>query len=84
MGNKIEAVAEVVAEGNSSIRRVEPAESGPSNQEKGKAAPRSVSFAKEVDEKEGENDDDEDRGIDNGDDYVSHGMYRDIIASCFD
>jgi len=34
--------------------------------------------------KEGEKDDDEDRGIESGDDYVSHGMYRDIIAEAFD
>jgi hypothetical protein len=84
LGNKIEAVAEVVAESNSINRRIEPPESGPSQQEKGKAASRSVSFAKEVDEKEDENDDDEDRGTDSGDDYVSHGLYRDIIAEGFD
>ena len=84
MGSKIEAVAEVVVESNISSKRVEPPESGPSHQEKGKAAPRNVSFAKEVDEKEGENDDDENRGIDSGDDYVSHGMYRGIIAEGFD
>ena len=82
--NKIEAVAEVVAVSNSSNRRVELPESGPSHQEKGKAATRNVSFAKEVDEKEDENDDDEDRGTDSGDDYVSHGLYRDIIAKIFD
>ncbi len=41
-------------------------------------------FAKEIDEKEDENDDDEDRGTDSGDDYVSHGLYRDIIAEGFD
>jgi hypothetical protein len=80
LGSKIEAVAEVVAESNINSRRVEPPESGPSHQEKGKAISRSVSFAKEVDEKEGENDDDEDRVIDSGDDYISHGLYRDIIA----
>ena len=84
MGSKIEAVAEVVAESNNSSRRIEPQESGPSQQEKGKAVSRSVSFAKEVDEKEDENDDDEDRGIDSGGDYVSHGLYRDIIAEGFD
>ncbi len=84
LGSKIEAVAEVVAESGSSNRRVEPPHSGPSHQEKGKAASRSVSFAKEIDEKEDENDDDEDRGIDSGDDYVSHGLYRDIIAEGFD
>ena len=84
MGSEIEAVAEVVAESTRSSRRIEPPESGPSHQEEGKAAPRSVSFVNEVDEKEGENDDDEDRGIDNGEDYVSHGMHRDIIAEGFD
>ena len=45
---------------------------------------RNVSFAKGVDEKEDENDDDEDRGTDSGDDYVPHGLYRDIIAEGFD
>jgi len=84
LGSKIEAAAEVVAESSSSSRRVEQPESGPSHQEKEKAAPRSVSFAKEVGEKEGENNEDEnnddDRGIDSGDDYVSHGIYRDIIT----
>ena len=81
LGSKIVAVAEVVAELNSSNRHVEPPESDLSHQEKGKVASRCVSFAKEVDEKEDENDDDEDRGIDSGDDYVSHGMYRDIIIA---
>ena len=84
MSIKIEAVVEVVAESNSSSKRVETPQSGPSQQEKGKAAPRNVSFAKAVDEKEGENDDDDDRSIDSGDDYVSHGMYRDIIAKGFE
>ena len=84
MGSKIEAVVKVVAESNSSNRRVEPPQSGPSHQEKGKAAARNVSFEKEVDEREGEHDDDEDRGIDSGDDYVSHGLHRDIIAAGFD
>jgi hypothetical protein len=69
LGSKIEAVAEVVAESNNSSRRVEPPQSGPSHQEKGKAPARSVSFEKEVDEKEDENDDDEDRGTEGGDDY---------------
>jgi hypothetical protein len=80
LGSKIKAVAEIVAESNSNGRRVEPPKSGPSHQEKGKAASRTVTFAKEVDEKEGEDDDDEDRCTDSSDDYVSHGMYRDIIA----
>ncbi len=80
LGIKIEAVVEVVAESNSSSKRIEPPESGPSRQEKGKVASCSVSFAKEVDEKEGENDDNEDWGTYSGDDYVSHGLYRDIIA----
>ena len=80
LGSKIEAVAEVVAESNKRNRRVEPPQSGPSHQEKGKAAARNVLFEKEIEEKESENDDDEDRGIDSGDDYVSHGLYRDIIA----
>jgi hypothetical protein len=84
LGSKIEAVAEVVAESNRSSRRVEPPQSGPSQQEKGKVAVRSVSFAKDVDEKESENDDDKDRGTDSGDDYGSHGLYRDIIAKGFD
>ena len=85
MGSNFEVVAEVVAETSSGSRRVEPPESGSSHQEKGKAAPRSVSFAKVVDEKKGENDDDDDRGTDSGDDYVSHGLYRDdIIAESFD
>jgi hypothetical protein len=84
LGSKIEAVEEVVAESNSSNKRVEPPESGPSRQEKGKVAARNVSFAKEVDEKEGETDEDKDRGIDNGDDYVSHALYRGIIAKGFD
>ena len=84
LGSKIEAVAEVMAKSNSSSRRVEPPESCQSHQEKGKAAQRIVSFAKEVDEKEGKNDDDEDRGTDSGDDYVSHGMHRDIIAEGYD
>ena len=56
LGSKIEAVAEVVAESNSNSRRVEPPQSGPSQQEKGKAVSRSVSFAKGVDEEEDEND----------------------------
>jgi len=84
LGSKIEAVAIVVAEGNSNNRRVEPSESSPSYQEKEKAAACNVSFANEVDEKKGEIDDDADRGIDSGDDYISHGLYRDIIAEGFD
>jgi len=47
----LEAVAEVAAKSSSSRRRFEPAESGPSHHEKGKAAARIVSFAREVDEK---------------------------------
>ncbi len=47
--SKIEAVAEVVAESNSNTKRIDPPESCPSQQEKGKAASRSFSFAKEVD-----------------------------------
>ena len=73
-----------MAESNGGSRCVEPPQSGPSQQEKGKAAVRSVSFAKHVDEKEDENDDDEDRGTDSGDDYVSHGLYSEIIAEGFD
>ncbi len=73
-------VAEVITESNSSSIRVEPPESGPTHQEKGKAASRNVSFATWLDENEGENDDYEDRGIDIGGDYVSHGLYCDITA----
>ncbi len=50
----------------------------------GKVASRNVTFAQEVDEKESGDDEDEnpenDLGINSGDGYVSHGMYRDIIA----
>jgi len=88
LGSKIVAVAEVIAESSSSNIRVEPPESGPSHQEKEKVAARNVSFAKEVDGKEGENDEndynDDDRGIDSGDDYASYIMYRNIIAEGFD
>jgi hypothetical protein len=84
LGSKIEAVAVVEAKSSSSSRRVDPPESGPSHEEKGKSATRSVSFAKEVDEKDGEIDDDENRGIDSDDDYVSHRLYRDIIGEGFD
>jgi len=76
--SKIEAVAQVVAESSSSITRVEPPECGPSHHGKGKAAPRNVSFAKEVQEKKDENDEndnfDDDRGIGSGDDWdIIHG-----------
>ncbi len=54
LGSKTEAVAEVVADISRSMRLVEPPESDPSHQEKEKVAPRNVSFAKGVDEKEGE------------------------------
>ena len=84
LGSKIEAVAEVVAESSSSSRRVEPPQSGPSQQEKGKAVSRSVSFAKGVDEEEDENDEDVYRETDSGDSYVSHCLYRDIISEGFD
>ena len=87
MESKIESVAKIVAE-SSSNTHVEPSESGPSRQEKGKDAARIASFATEVDGKEdqndGNNDNDDEFGIDNGDDYVSHSMYRDIIAESFD
>ncbi len=50
MESKIESVAELVAESNSS-KSVDPLERGPSREEKGKAAARSVSFARGVDGK---------------------------------
>jgi len=85
MGSKIEAVAEIVAESSIPSRRVEPPESGPSHQEKVKAAARIVLFARKVDEKEDESDNNEDdHCIDSGDDCVSHSLYRDIIAEGFD
>jgi len=65
--------------------RVEPPKSGPSQQEKGKAASRNLSFGKEVDENQERkaDDDDDDFGEDSADDYVSHGLYRDVIAKGF-
>ncbi len=85
-GSKIESVEEVVAESSSS-KRVEPLESGLSHQEKGKTAAHSVSFTREVDGKEGENegyDENDELGTDNGNDYVSDSRYGDIIAMGFD
>ncbi len=83
LGSKIESVAEIVAESSSS-RRVEPLHSGPSHRERGKAAARSVLFALGADDKKEENDVKEENagevGSDGGDDYVSHNLYRDIIA----
>jgi hypothetical protein len=84
LSSKIESVVEVVANSSSS-RPVEPPKSDPPQQEQGKAAARSVSFEKEVDDRKEENEDgDENFGEDGGDDYVSHGLYRDIIAEGFD
>ena len=82
LSSKIESVVEVVE--SSSSRPVEPPKSDPPQQEKGKAAARSVSFEKEVDDKEENEDDDDNFGEDGGDDYVSHSLYRDIIAEGFD
>ncbi len=88
MGSKIETIADVVAGSSSNITRVEPPQSGPSQQEKEKVASRSVTFAQEVDEKESRDDEDEspedDLGIDSGDGYVSHVLYRGIIEEGFD
>ncbi len=88
LGSKIETIADVVEGSSSNNTRVEPPQSGPSQQEKGKVVSRSVTFAKEVDEKESEDDEDEnpedDLGINSGDGYVSQGMYRDIIVEGFD
>ena len=81
--SKIESVVEVV-ENSSSRRPVELPKSDPPQQEKSKAVARNVSFEKEVDERKEENDDKDDNfGEDNGDDYVSLGLYRDIIAEGF-
>ena len=64
---------------------VEPPKSDPPQQEKGKAAARSVSFKKEIDDRKEVNDDDDDNfSEDNRDDYVSHCLYRDIVAEGFD
>ena len=76
-----------VVKESSSSGRVEPKQSVPSREEKGKAASRSVSFAldTEVDSDEEEEDVDEFDAIQSaGDDYVSHGLYREIIAEGFD
>jgi hypothetical protein len=81
---KIESVVEVVA-GSSSGKPDEQQSSGPSQQEKDKAAIRNISFAPMFDELEEEEDDGDidDLGSDNVDGYVSHGLYRDIIAEGF-
>jgi hypothetical protein len=82
--NTIETIADVVAGSSSNNTRVEPPQSGPSHHEKKKVASRSVTFAKEVEEKELKEYEDEnpedDLGIDSGDGHVSHGLYRDIIS----
>ena len=85
LSSKIESVVEVVAN-SSSGRPVEQQSSGPSQQEKGKAAVRGISFAPVVDEQESEEEDaDEDNfGSDSTDGYVPHGLYRDIIAEGFE
>ena len=68
MSSKIESVVEVL-ENSSSNRPVEPPKTYAPHQEKGKAAARSVSFEKEVDDKKEENDDGEENfGEDSGDD----------------
>jgi hypothetical protein len=86
LGSKIETIKDVVAGSSSNITRVELPQIGPSHQEKGKVVSCNVTFAKEVDEKEDDEDEnpEDDLGIYNGDNYVSHGLYRDIIAEGFD
>jgi len=84
LSTKIESVVEVV-ENSSRSMPVEPPKSDPSKQEKEKAAARNVSFENEIDDRKEVNDDNDDNfGEDNGDDYVSHNLYRDIIAESFD
>jgi hypothetical protein len=83
LGSKVESVAEIVPKSSSS-KRVKPPEIGPSQQEKGKAATRKFSFVRGVDGKEDGNDGndntDDEFGIKSGDDYVSHNLYRGLVA----
>ncbi len=74
LGSKIELVAELVAEDISS-KRVEPLQSGPSHQERGKVAASNVSFALGANDKEEEYDENASEfGTDGGGDYVSHNL----------
>jgi hypothetical protein len=83
LGSEIRSVVKVVE--SSSEQRVD-RKSGPPQKETEKAAKRSVSF----DIPEDDEDEDNEGSVESinegdcGDDYVSHGYYRDLIAEGFD
>jgi hypothetical protein len=84
LGSKIESAVEIV-EKNSSSKSVEPLQSAPSRKEKKEAAARIATFQQgsEREEEASDTEDDPMLGTGIGDDYVSHALYRDIIAEGF-